>query len=252
MSSHTMLKGLCNEILLRDEKTRQDSYLKDDNPKSCLVFSVDGEDLFYSIPQKELLVAVNDCIEATGEVGFRNSSGVTEEGFLDLLSFYLKSMLVQWENGIFVQRNGICIGSCVAPVLSNIFLWKPDVSLEGTLGSEGVKKVFRYVDDYLIFVEANGRADVVDKVSSVFNELGKGLKFTFETPSDGCLQFLDLSLRVSSSHVCWAFSPRSKKALLPYESAHSKIIKRGIAASCLGSALKKSCFHVVEKVSMTK
>ncbi|KAM7297296.1 uncharacterized protein ISCGN_022449 [Ixodes scapularis] len=165
------------------------SYLKDDNPKSCRVFSVDVEDLFYSIPQKELLVAVNDCIEATAEVKFRNSCGVTVEGFLELLSFYLKSMLVQWEKGVFVQRNGICIGSCVAPVLSDIFLGQLDVSLEGALGVEGVIKMFRYVDDYLIFVEINGRADVVAKVSSVFEKLGKGLKFTFETPPEGCLQF---------------------------------------------------------------
>ncbi|KAM7297294.1 uncharacterized protein ISCGN_022447 [Ixodes scapularis] len=46
---------------------------------------------------------------------------------------------------------------------------------------------------------------------------------------------------------CDDYGPRSRKALLPYESAHSIIVKRGIAASCLGSALKKSCFHVVDK-----
>lgn len=63
---------------------------------------MDVEHLFYSIPQNNLLVAVNNCIEATGEVKFRNSSGVSSESFLELLNFYLKSMLVEWEGGIFV------------------------------------------------------------------------------------------------------------------------------------------------------
>lgn len=34
-----------------------------------------------------------------------------------------------------------------------------------------------------------------------------------------------------------------KKGLLPYDSAHSKIVKRGIASLCLESSLTKSCPH---------
>lgn len=56
---------------------------------------MDVDDLLYLIPQKELLVAVNDCIAATEEVKFRNSSGATVKGFVELLRLYLKSMLVK-------------------------------------------------------------------------------------------------------------------------------------------------------------
>ncbi|CAN7980385.1 unnamed protein product [Ixodes pacificus] len=45
------------------------------------------------------------------------------------------------------------------------------------------------------------------------------------------------------SHVCWAYGPRSKKGLLPYDSAHSKLVKRAIAWSCLRTSLLKSCHH---------
>lgn len=70
-----------------------------------------------------------------------------------------------------------------------------------------------------------------------------GLNFTCELPNNNCLQFLDLCLFLQRDHVCWCFSPRSKKSLLSYSSGHSKIIKNAIAMNSLQSALKKSCIH---------
>lgn len=47
---------------------------------------------------------------------------------------------------------GVCIDSRVAPILSEIFLAKVDRILKEKL--EGfVKVAFRYVDDYLIFLQ---------------------------------------------------------------------------------------------------
>ncbi|CAN7944504.1 unnamed protein product [Ixodes pacificus] len=43
------------------------------------------------------------------------------------------------------------------------------------------------------------------------------------------------------------YSPRTKKAILPFDSAHSKLVKRGIANLCLRSALQKSCPHAVRE-----
>lgn len=73
--------------------------------------------------------------------------------------------------------------------------------------------------------------------------MGGGLKFLFEEPNEGVIQFLDLSLSFKEKQVCWSFRPRSRKAILDYRSAHSKIVKRGIAVSCLGTTLRKSCEH---------
>ena len=46
-------------------------------------------------------------------------------------------------------------------------------------------------------------------------------------------------------HICWEYKPRSKKAILPFDSSHTKLVKRGIASSCFNSALTKSCTHKV-------
>lgn len=90
-------------------------------PGANAAFSVDVVDLFYSVPHDELFRAVRELIEATGIVSFQNACGITLDSFLELLKVYLISTIVQHGEKFFVQNRGICIGSCVAPVLCNIF-----------------------------------------------------------------------------------------------------------------------------------
>lgn len=113
-------------------------------------FSVDVEDLFYSVPHGVLFEAVRECIDENGAIGFQNSAGVSVDNFISLLEFYLKSTFISFGNGLFLQRRGICIGSCVAPVLCNIFLAAVDRALHKELDDKLVLKAFRYVDDFLV------------------------------------------------------------------------------------------------------
>lgn len=107
-----------------------------------------------------------------------------------------------------------------------------------------VVKAFRYVDDYLLILDTNsGLDEVVAGIVDVFKEASGGLKFTWEIPVLNCIRFLDLMVMFSDDHVCWKYSPRSKKSLVSYKSAHSKLVKRGIALTCLQAALAKSCKH---------
>lgn len=82
-------------------------------------------------------------------------------------------------------------------------------------------------------------------VLEVFTHHSEGLTFTHELQNGAYLQFLDLRLEFIAKHVCWSYHPRSKKGLLPYDSSHSKLVKRSIASSCLQAALEKSCHNVV-------
>ncbi|XP_072144907.1 uncharacterized protein [Dermacentor andersoni] len=97
------------------------------------VFSVDVEDLFYSVPHDALFRSVRDAMESNGAVEFQNSSGVSIYNFMKMLEFYLDVTLISFENKFYRQRQGICIGSCVAPVLTNIFLTCIDSALEPIL-----------------------------------------------------------------------------------------------------------------------
>ncbi|XP_042144719.1 uncharacterized protein LOC121834881, partial [Ixodes scapularis] len=221
------------------------NYLREDNPGSCQLVSFDVEDLFYAIPHSELMQAVEECIDTFGAVAFSSSCGIASDSFLELLNFYLASTFVTFEGNTFLQKSGICIGSNVAPVLSDIYLAKCDRAIAERL-DDRVVKVLRYVDDYLIVLKSNDNTDVESVIASilhVFTDCSPGLNFKAETTSEGALQFLDINLRCEPSHLCWAYEPRSKKGLLVYESAHSKTVKRAIALSSLRTSLFKSCHH---------
>lgn len=161
--------------------------------------SVDVEDLFYSLPHDVMMRRTRDCItNDNDELAFVNRSGIPVEAFLELLSFYLQSTVVGFEDKVYVQKSGVCIGSKVAPVLSNIFLGKVDCDLQ--LALQGVAtKVFRYVDDFLV-LGCNVQIESFQcAVLDAFNAKGKGLKFTAEVPVEGTLKFLDLELRFEAA-----------------------------------------------------
>lgn len=107
-------------------------------------------------------------------------------------------------------------------------------------------KVFRFVDDFLIFYRSNhsDTQQCADRIVEVFRSCMSKLQLTTEFPTGNRLRFLDLEMFLSD-HVCWQYAPRSKKSLLPYSSAHSKLVKRAIAKSCLGAALTRSCHHTM-------
>lgn len=218
-------------------------FLRTVPPGPMSVFSIDVEDLFYSLEHETLMKSVRDCIQDHNDaLQFQNECGISVASFLELLSMYLRSTLVEWKGGVYRQKSGVCIGSRVAPKLSEVYLGRIDRDLEGGLESLALKTM-RYVDDYLVFVEMDNCVRSRVNVLKMFNEKGRGLKFTFEVPKDGCIQFLDLKIRIGQEHTCWRYSPRSIKPILDFHSCNSKLVKNGVATSCLESALCKSCPH---------
>ncbi|CAN7952088.1 unnamed protein product, partial [Ixodes pacificus] len=211
-------------------------------------FSVDVKDLYYSLPHDLLCEVVSDCIDRFGTIKFQNSCGVSVADFLDLLLFYLRSTSVVYCDQFYIQRKGVCIGSCFAPVLSDLLLAYYDRLLEVSLRDFKVARVFRYVDDSLVLFQTSG-ADPHRQVENIFEIFKSNLRvftLTKELTEDNQLRFLDLILVFGAEHVCWRYSPRSQKALLPFSSAHSKLVKRGIALAAMKNATQRSCHHQVE------
>lgn len=97
--------------------------------------------------------------------------------------------------------------------------------------------MFRYVFYFLIVYEEGVKGYVVDLVLETSVNYGSVLMSTSEQPKDETLQFLDLLLLAQANHLCWSFSPMSKKDILPHTSSHSKLVTTGIAISILGFAL---------------
>ncbi|KAH9373348.1 hypothetical protein HPB48_018401 [Haemaphysalis longicornis] len=167
-------------------------------------------------------------IDEFSSVPFQNATGVSVSGFLELLSFYLRSTFIRYDGKPCLQREGICIGSCITPILSDLFLSKLDTILAGRLDSMNVVRVFRSLDDYLFFLDCN--FDVLEcrvhDVLFIVKENFRPIECTFELPVNNSIQFLDINLTFQPNPTCWAYQPRSSKPLLPFHSAHSKLVKR--------------------------
>lgn len=152
---------------------------------------------------------------------------------------------------MFVQKKGICIGSCLAPVLCHVFLAKFDRMLQEALDDSRVIRISRYVDDFLIILKLttnDSLLHVAGNIMTVFKDCSKQLNFTREIPPDNTIRFLDLRLTFCiDEHLCWMYEPRSKKGILPFASAHSKLVRRSIANMCFSNAIKKSCCHTMEQ-----
>lgn len=64
-------------------------------------FSIDVDDLFYSVPHNEFLY-VGECIDGNGCTNFMNSCGLSIDHFLSLLEFYLSSTFVSFSDSLYV------------------------------------------------------------------------------------------------------------------------------------------------------
>ncbi|KAH9366448.1 hypothetical protein HPB48_007866 [Haemaphysalis longicornis] len=91
------------------------SSLKGDQGRAVSGFSVDIQDLYYSIPLAKLMPVLRATIEEQGLSSFQNGVGMSCDAFLELLGTYLRSTAVSHECRHYMQRAGIRTGSRVAP-----------------------------------------------------------------------------------------------------------------------------------------
>lgn len=171
-------------------------FVQSGNSDNLLAFSVDLKDLYYYLPHDILLECVEDGIDMFGCVAFQNSVGMPAESFLELLSFYLRSTFVLWNDKPHLQKEGICIRSCIAPILSDIFLAKLDTSVKDTLDKMGVVRAFRYVDDFLFFIDCD-QASFESQTSSILSVLRQ--RFNPLVLTLKCLLTISLDFWISAS-----------------------------------------------------
>ncbi|KAH7950825.1 hypothetical protein HPB52_002106 [Rhipicephalus sanguineus] len=98
----------------------------------------------------DIVRVVKKGIEEHGVVCIQNTIGTSASRFEELLVLYLRSTAAEHNEQMYVQRNGVCIGSRIAPVLSDMLLAHYDGILDEKLQSAGWVRIFRYVDDFLV------------------------------------------------------------------------------------------------------
>ncbi|XP_077535955.1 uncharacterized protein LOC144148269 [Haemaphysalis longicornis] len=171
--------------------------------------------------------------------------GISTGKFLEALNFYLDSTYVEYSGSLYLQKEGVCIGSSLAPVLSDLLLASLDRQLQMALEEKSVVKTFRYVDDFLVVFKkkCGAEAEQVGELLDVFSSVLSPFSLTTEMPERGTIRFLDMSLTFCGHYVCWEYAPRSQKGFLSFSSAHTKLVKRGIVRAALKNSVLRSCHH---------
>ncbi|XP_077551584.1 uncharacterized protein LOC144165360 [Haemaphysalis longicornis] len=179
------------------------TFLEAQSSEYLSAFSVDIKDLYYSMPRDLLLDAVTDAIDNFGNVKFQTECGISVDKYLDAFVFYLDSTFVNYNDQLHLQKNGVCIGSSLAPVLSDLLLAAFDRTLQASLRDLDLVQVFRYVDDFLVLFEAapDTTAERVDDLFCVFVSAIRPLELTKEVPEEGSMRFLDLILACQFRHI---------------------------------------------------
>ncbi|XP_042150148.1 uncharacterized protein LOC121838139, partial [Ixodes scapularis] len=116
--------------------------------RQCTVMSMDIKDLYYSLEKVRLMQRVRQVLELN-LVNFQSRTGIAVDSFLSLLDLYLQATVVEYNGQKYVQKDGVCIGSSVAPMLAEIYLNTLDSSVSETLKENNLNGciVKRYVDD---------------------------------------------------------------------------------------------------------
>lgn len=203
--------------------------------------SLDIKDSYFSLDSSLLMSRLRRALERD-LVAFQTNAGIPISSFLELVTLYLSSTVVNFNGKPFTQSKGICIGSAIAPKLSEIYLSALDQALMSFPSTcSGQMLVLRYVDD--IIVVATGSCSL-PKLLAHAELTCPELVFTSEFPSDGSLRFLDLAL-FTLPQFCWEYGRSDPKPLLSRHGYHPKSVKSGVIKSVLPSAIKKSCAHKV-------
>ncbi|XP_040067690.1 uncharacterized protein LOC115312851, partial [Ixodes scapularis] len=207
--------------------------------RKCAVFSMDIKDLYYSLEKSRLMNRVRIALEGN-LIKFQSGTGIAVDSFLSVLDLYLQSTVLEYEGRNFVQKEGVCIGSSVAPLLAEIYLNTVDQQVYDKVEELSPKCfVKRFVDDILVCSVQEGLDQVLEQV---VRSAAPELRFTLERPRGEVLQFLDLRLHLERG-LCWEYGKENPKPVLSKSSCHSKNVKAGVVRSLISNALVRSCMH---------
>jgi hypothetical protein len=196
--------------------------------------------MYFSNEVNVVIDEIKRIAKEKGEINFKRASGHNVDQFVDLFKLYTESTYIERNGKYYIQKEGISIGSKIAPFAADMFLEIIDRDINRELMElfdEETFCVMRFVDDYLVVFDEKIH---IDQIREIFDKCKRNLEFTMEEESEDGLQFLEVRIR-SVKGLCWECQQRNPKPLLPYSRSHSKNIKNAIIINGIKSAVKKSC-----------
>lgn len=133
--------------------------------------------MFTNVPIEDVLKVIKEKME----------ENFMDAGLLDMLKFCLTSGYFIYNGEYYVQKDGVTMGSPVAPIVAEIWM---EYFEKLALDSSPIKpKIWkRYVDDTFVVLKRNE----VDRFLNHLNSLHPKMEFTSELEENDSLAFLDV------------------------------------------------------------
>ena len=135
-----------------------------------------------------------------------DSFNMSEEQFLKLLTFVSYNSEIQYNNKLYLQIKGCPMGSHYAPPFAIIFMSYVETKALTLLRSEfdciqnNSVMYKRYIDDSIFRPFKRDQA-FFQRILDVFTSIDDSIQFILESPSNGCLNFLDLSIWTENNQI---------------------------------------------------
>ena len=113
-----------------------------------------------------------------------------KEELRELLKMCTKELHFTYDGKTYQQKDGVCMGSPLGPVLANVFM----VHLEETIAPKlqsSMPTWIRYVDDTFTLVKKGKLEEII----TALNSFHPNIKFTNEFEKDGQIPFLDVLVK---------------------------------------------------------
>ena len=155
--------------------------------KGYRLVSFDVVSLFTNVPLKRTVNVILDRIYKDKVIETKLKKSTLKKLILDCCT----KTTFSFNNKLYDQIDGVCMGSSLGPVLANIIMTELEKKiLPSLLDSGSIRSYIRYVDDTLVLIKESEIQNVLDR----FNSFDRNLKFTVDTFEDGNIHFLDISV----------------------------------------------------------
>lgn len=153
--------------------------------KNDILISLDIKNLYTNIPIKETIDTMYNILLKN------NENQLIVEQITNVISDILKQNYFTFNNKIYLQKDGLAMGSPLSAIMSEIFLQNIEKSnIPEILTKHNIKTYFRYVDDTFLICNKHKTEELLQDFNNIHNKL----TYTMEKENNGTINFLDLNI----------------------------------------------------------
>ncbi|CAF0778504.1 unnamed protein product [Didymodactylos carnosus] len=150
-----------------------------------MMVSFDIESLYTNIPVYEAIEAALDLIYVDGIKP--NDIPYYRNEMKELLKLAVCDVPFRFQAELYKQKDGVAMGSCLAPILADVFMIKLEQKLNKLLFNKP-QLYLRYVDDvFCIF----SKTENYEAFLNIINQWHQNIRFTLEVENNGHFPYLD-------------------------------------------------------------